>query len=171
MGYIIFVGYDTDAERKRIDYLLEKWSGRAVIKKPRGTVIHIETEELNEFLEELFSKLEGDVEEKVEIYEAKPVRRKVETRRRKLEYSIPEEKKVVERFVEYLMSKLNASFAGADALAKVYSAYTRKGRATIKVIVLGNGTSRVLFEVEGFGEAVDFLAEKIDEELKLFAGG
>lgn len=170
MGYIIFVGYDTDAERKRIEYLIDKWSGRMVIKKPRGTVIYIEAEDPSEFLEELFSKLEGDVEEKVEIYEARPVRRKVETRRRRLEYSLPEEKKVVERFIDYLMSKLNAGFLGSDAISKAYSVYTRKGRATIKVLTRGNGMSHVTFEIEGFGEAVDFLAEKIDEELKLFAG-
>ena len=68
------------------------------------------------------------------------------------------------------MSKLNAGFLGSDAISKAYSVYTRKGRATIKVLTRGNGMSHVTFEIEGFGEAVDFLAEKIDEELKLFAG-
>jgi len=171
MGYIVFVGYETDAERKRIDYLIEKWSGRAVVRKPRGAVIYLETDSPGEFLEELFSKLEGNIEEKVEVYEAKPVRKKVETRKRTLEYSLPEEKRVIERFIDYLMSKLNASFTGRNAVAKAYSVYTRKGRATIRVLTRGNGSTKVVFEIEGFGEAVDFLAGRIDEELKLFAGG
>ncbi|WP_297489954.1 hypothetical protein [Thermococcus sp.] len=171
MGYIVFVGYDTDAERKRIDYLIDKWSARAVVRKPRGTVIYIEAENPSEFLEELFSKIEGDVEEKVELYEAKPVKKKVEGKKRILEYTVPEEKKVVERFIDYLLSKLNAGLVGSDPVAKTYSLYTRKGRATIKVITKGNGSSHVVFEIEGFGEAVDFLAGRIDEELKLFAGG
>ncbi|WP_297501598.1 hypothetical protein [Thermococcus sp.] len=170
MGYILFVGYDSDAERKRIDYLLDRWAERAVIKKPRGTVFYIETENPEEFFEELFSKLEGDVEDKVEVYEAKPLKEKVRARKRTLEYTLPEEKRVVERFIDYLMSKLNAGFVGKDALAKTYSVYTRKGRAIIKVLTKGNGSSHVVFEIEGFGEAVDFLADRIDEELKLFAG-
>ncbi|WP_010476909.1 hypothetical protein [Thermococcus zilligii] len=171
MGYIIFVSYETDAERKRIDYLLDKWSSRAVIKKPRGTVVYIEADSLTEFLEELFSRLEGDIGEKIEVYEARPLKKAVESKKRVLEYTLPEEKKVVERFIEYLLSKLNASPTGSDPIAKSFSVYTRKGRATIKVITRGDGSSQVVFEIEGFGEAVDFLAERIDEELKLFAGG
>ncbi len=170
MGYIIFVGYETDAERKRVDYLLDKWSGRAVVKKPRGTVIYIETEKPQEFLEELFSRLEGDIEEKIEVYEAKPLKKAVESKKRVLEYTIPEEKKVVQRFIDYLLSKLNATPTGSNPVARNFSVYTRKGRATIKVITRGNGSSHVVFEIEGFGEAVDFLADRIDEELKLFAG-
>ncbi|ASJ03488.1 hypothetical protein A3L09_09555 [Thermococcus profundus] len=170
MGYIIFVGYETDAERKRIDYLLDKWSGKAVIKKPRGTVIYIETKNPTEFLEELFSKLEGNVDEKVEVYKAEPLREGVEARKKRLDYTLPEEKRIVERFVGYLLSKLNASLTSSDAVARIYNVYTRKGRATIKVIISGNGKSHVTFEIEGFGEAVDFLADRIDEELKIFAG-
>ncbi len=171
MGYILFVGYESDAERKRIDYLLDRWAEKAVIKKPRGMVFYIETDAPQEFLKELFSKLEGNIDEKVEVYEAKKVQKNVETRRRSLSYTIPEEKKIVEKFIEYLLSKLNASHYRSNAIAKTYSVYTRKGRATIKVVTRGNEKSHVVFEIEGFGEAVDYLAERIDEELKLFAGG
>ena len=171
MGYIIFVSYENDAERKRIDYLLEKWSTKAEIKKPKGIVFLIETEEAQEFLEELFSKLEGDAEEKVEIYRVEGVVKKVPAKRRVLQYTIREERKIVDRFIEYLLSKLNASYSHSDAMARVYTVYTRKGRGTVKVILRGTDETTAVFEIEGYGDVVDFLAEKIEEELKLFAGG
>ena len=171
MGYIIFVSYESDAERKRIDYLLDKWSSRAEIKKPRGMVFFIETDNSQEFLEELLSKLEGNAEEKVEVYRVEGVVKKVEAKKRALQYTINEERKVVERFVEYLLSKLNASYAYSDAIARVYNVYTRKGRGVVKVILRGDGRTTVVLEIEGYGDVVDFLAEKIDEELRLFAGG
>jgi hypothetical protein len=171
MKYVVFVGYENDEERKRVDYLLEKWSERANIQKPRGVVFLIETQEAQEFLEELYSKLEGNVEEKVEVYLVEGVVRKVEARRRSVEYTFREERKVVEKFLEYLFSKINATYAYSDALAKVYKAYTRKGRVTLKVLLREGKKTHVSIEVEGFGEAVDFLAERIDEELRLFSGG
>ncbi|WP_461864504.1 hypothetical protein [Thermococcus sp.] len=170
MKYIVFVSYETDAERKRVDYLLDKWSGRAKIKKPKGTVFMIETEEPNEFLEELLSKLSGNAPEKVEIYRVEEAVRNIEANVKILQYSIPEGARVVGKFVEYLLSKLNATYSYSDALAKVYDVYTRKGRAVIKTIIRGSETSTVIFRIEGYGDAVDFLAERIDEEMKLFAG-
>ena len=170
MEYVIFVSYETDAERKRIDYLLDKWSGRAKIRKPKGMVFLIETEGANEFLAELLSKLSGNAAEKVEVYKIEEVVKKVEASVRTLQYSIPEGVRVVGKFVEYLLSKLNASYVHSDALARVYEVYTRKGRALIKTIIRGGETSTVIFKIEGYGDAVDFLAERIDEEMKLFAG-
>ena len=171
MGYIVFVTYDNDAERKRIDYLLDKWSSRATVKKPRGAVFYIETDDTQEFLEELFSRLEGNAEEKVEVYSARRVEKGVEAKRRALEYTIAEERKVVERFIDYLLSKMNAGYSHSENEAKVYGVYTRKGRATIRAILDGNGRTKVTLEIEGYGDVVDFLAERIDEELRLFAGG
>lgn len=170
MKYVVFVVYENDAERKRVDYLLEKWSEKANIQKPRGVVFLIETKEVQEFLEELYSKLEGDVEEKVEVYLVEAVVRKVEVRRRIIEYTFREERRVVEKFLDYLFSKINATYAYSDAISRVYTVYTRKGRGTIKAVLTENGETSVLLEVEGYGDVVDYLAEKIEEELRLFAG-
>lgn len=171
MGYIIFVAYDNDAERKRIDYLLGKWSSRATVKKPKGIVFYIETNDVQEFLEDLFSRVEGNVEEKIRVYSAKRIEKRIRAKRRILKYVVPEEKKVVERFIEYLLSKMNASYFRSENEGKVYSIYTRKGRAGISVIIEGNGRTEVTFEIESYGDAVDLLAERIDEEFKLFVGG
>ncbi|WP_367884216.1 hypothetical protein [Thermococcus sp. JCM 11816] len=105
-----------------------------------------------EFLEELFSKVEGNPKEKVKVYSILPLKKTIETKRKTLEYEISEDKKIVERFLEYLFSKLNASYSHSDALAKVYNAYTRKGgRATLKVVIREGEKTHVSIEVEGFG--------------------
>ena len=171
MEYILFVAYDSDAERKRIDYLLDKWSERATVRKPKGLVFYMDIENPQEFLEELFSKLEGNAKEKVEVYRVKKVEKTVETRRRVLEYSINEEQKFVEKFVDYLLSKMNAGYLRNEGDTRVYSVYTRKGSATIQVTFEGSSATRVVFDIEGYGDSVDFIAERIDEELRLFAGG
>jgi hypothetical protein len=170
MEYVVFVGYENDAERKRIDYLLSKWAEKATVRKPGGLVFFIKTEKAEEFLEELLSKLEGNPREKVEVYRVEEEVPVTKTKKKTLHYTIDEEKKVVERFIGYLLSKLNASYAYSDAMAKVYSVYTRKGRATLKVLLRGEGKTEVAIEIEGYGDVVDFLADKIEEELKIFAG-
>ncbi|WP_367884215.1 hypothetical protein [Thermococcus sp. JCM 11816] len=36
MGYIIVVSYESDAERKRVDYLVDKWATRIPPEKAQG---------------------------------------------------------------------------------------------------------------------------------------
>ena len=47
MRYLIVVDYEKDTERKRIDYLIEKWSQRVDIEKIRKMAILIETEDID----------------------------------------------------------------------------------------------------------------------------
>lgn len=172
--YILFVNYDGDAERKRVEYLLSKWSSKARIERPRGinAVVYLDSSRMREFLKELLSKLEGNPEEKVLIFKGTEVKPSVETIERSLEYRMREEPKVVEKLVEYLMLKLNANPLKRDASGTVYDVYTRKGKATIEVTVseMKDGCL-VKFLISGYGEAVDFLASKIDDEFRLFVGG
>ena len=171
MKYIFFTTYDSDAERKRIDYLLDKWTSRAKIRRVKGFVFVIEAENIEEFIEELFSRLEGNPKEKVEIYKAEEVWKKVEPQKKHLEYELKEDLRVVERFLNYLLSKLNASYSYSNALAKVYEVYTKKGRALIKVTLKEKkGNTIAILDVEGYGEVADFLAEKINDEMRIFAG-
>ncbi len=172
--YVVFVNYGSDAERKRIEYLLSKWSSRVAVKRPRGltAVLSIDEKGMKEFLRELLSRLEGDPKEKVKVLRGVEVTPSVKTIERELNYTVKDSLNVVEKFVEYLMLKLNATPYGRDALGTIYEVYTRKGKVTVRVVVseTRDGCS-VKFKVSGYGEAVDFLAGKIDDEFRLFAGG
>ncbi|NPA47188.1 MAG: hypothetical protein GXO14_00915 [Thermococci archaeon] len=170
--YIVFVNYDGDAERKRVEYLLSKWRSRGKVERPKGinAVMELDRGEMEEFLRELLSKLEGDPKEKVRVFRGREIEPSVDTIKKSLEYELREDPKVVEKLIDYVMVKLNAT--RKDASGRVYDVYTRKGKATIEVAVSGTGgRCSVKFLISGYGEAVDFLASKIDDEFGLFAGG
>ncbi|HEC87998.1 MAG TPA: hypothetical protein ENI52_01630 [Thermoplasmata archaeon] len=171
--YLLILDYETDAERKRIDYAIERWQDELFIKKPKGAIIIVKgkKEKVDEFIEDLCARLERS-EEKVEVYEIKEYRPEVEKNTRKLSYETRENVDFVKRFIDYLMTKLNASYEYGSKIGKVYKVYTKKGQATLEIVIQDkeNGTV-VKIAVEGYGDVVDFVSDKIDNEMKTFLGG
>ena len=167
MKYLIVIDYERDRERKRIDYLIEKWSQRADIEKIRKMAILIETEDIDELVRGIISRLEGDPEEKLRIYEVKEVRRSMPLKRITLKYRILN-KDGIECFLNYLMAKLGASYECSIGDVKRYRLYTKRGRCSISV---GLYRDLITFEIEGYGEGVDIIKNKIDSDMKLFIEG
>lgn len=176
MEYLLILNYESDAERKRIDYTIERWKGKIDIKKPKGAVIILrgEESEFNRFIEDLFSRVEFEPnkgpESKVEVYLLEKYRPEVEKRVQRLSYESTESSEVVRKFLDYLMAKLNASYEYSSGISKVYTAYTKKGQARIDVRIEEGGVTRITILIEGYGEVVKFLAGKIDYEIKTFLG-
>jgi len=169
MEYLLIADYGSDAERKRIDYAIERWGDRAEISKPKGTAIIFKGSNIDEFLEDLYSRLEGD-SKKIVVYRMEEYHPEVEEKTRTLRYEGKEDLDVLDRFLSYLMSKVNASYDYASGNVKKYSVTTKKGQASIEITLKGNGTTNVLIAVRGYGEVVEFVAGKIDEEMKVFLG-
>ena len=167
MKYLIVVDYDKDTERKRIDYLIEKWSQRADIEKIRKMAILIETEDIDELISGIISRLEGDPEEKVRIYEVREVKKSMPLKKITLKYRISN-KESIEGFLNYLMAKLGASYEYSIGDVKRYSLYTKKGKCSILV---GFYRDILTFEIEGYGEGVDTIKNRIDSDMKLFIEG
>lgn len=176
MECLLILSYESDAERKRIDYAIERWRDRINIRKPRGAVIILKgsENEFNEFVEDLFSRLEfGDKspESKVEVYLLEKHRPEVEKKVRRLSYESTENSEAIRRFLNYLLAKLNASYEYSSGTSKVYTAYTKKGQARIDVRIEEREVTRIAILIEGYGEAVEFLASKLDYEIKTFLEG
>ncbi|CAI1493609.1 conserved protein of unknown function [Thermococcus nautili] len=168
MKYFVVVSYDDDAERKRVDYLLSKWAERADVEKPRGMTFIIETEHEKEFFEELFSRIEGNPSEKVRIYRVTEEWPALRERSATREYLLAEEEGFVRRFLAYLCSKLGGTFSPEEGTCEVY---TRKGRGVIQFSLRGTPRGTVVrVTVSGYGEVVDYLLSRVDEELKPLAG-
>ena len=75
------------------------------------------------------------------------------------------------------MSKLGASFEYSTESASYYTAYTKKGQAELEIrwigCACGDEEKRVLrfvISVEGYGNVVDFIADRLDEEMRIFLG-
>jgi len=168
MKYLFIVDYEDDAERKRIDYLLEKWRERARVSKPKGLTFVIETEEIDKFAEELFSKLNPESSGKVEVFalHEKDLQSKIQPNKLVIEYQSEESPGTVKKFLEYVFSKNNIRYYSSDIKSTKYFTLTRKGRVDIEVIIESrkNGT-RVKLLFSGYGEAVEYVSEKLKEDL------
>lgn len=197
MEYLFTIDYSSDAERKRIDYTIERWSDRAEVRKPKGAVLLFKGSEsdVDEFIEDLFSRLDLEAG-KVGIYRVEPYESTVEKQKRELAYESSERFEALQSFLNYLMSKFGASFEYSTENTSHYTAYTKKGQASIEICWLGcscgeepegaefeeeeglGGESlespcsllRFIIRVEGYGNAVDFIAERLDEEMSIFLG-
>ncbi len=173
MKYILFVRYETDAERKRIDYAVERWSDRINITKPRGMAILLDADEslIPDFMDDLLSRLElRELRDrgKVQVFRAEPCSIDIEHKRRVLTYEFNVNKQAMERFLNYMLSKIGGSYEYSSEKTKVYSAYTKKGYIRIEVTL---GENRVAIALEGYGDVVNFFSARIDEEMKIFLGG
>lgn len=177
MEYLFTIDYGSDAERKRIDYTVERWSDRAKIKKPKGSVLLFEGSDVDEFIEDLYSRLDTDAG-KVEVYTVEPYEPAVEKQNRKLVYESSERFEAVQSFLNYLMSKFGASFEYSTDNASYYTAYTKKGQAQLEIRWIGctceneeeERNLRFVVSVEGYGNVVDFIADRLDEEMSIFLG-
>ena len=177
MKYIIIVDYESDAERKRIDYVIERWVDKLKISKPKGTIILVNGESrwLQSFLEDLYSRLEvsssRDLTEKIKVFRAGEYTPEIEENRVSLVYTSKGNIETIKKFLEYLMARINASYEYSTGYSRVYRAYTKKGWAKIEVGFKDKGEeNEVIINIEGYGDVVDFISNKIDKDMKSFLG-
>jgi len=172
MSNLIVVDYDKDAERKRIDYLIERGSNRGNIEKIRKMAIIADIEDMDEFVKDIMSRLEGNPEEKVRIYKIEEVKKTISSKKTTLNYEISDKKEAVEGFLKYLMIKIGASYECSVNDTKKYEVYTKKGSCSISIKLKEKGNKLIItFEIEGYGESVDLIKNKIDNDMKLFIEG
>jgi len=173
MQHLLILDYRTDAERKRIDYTIEKWSAKkdVAVTKPKGVVVLFEGKDLPEFVEDVYSRMESGASPP-KIYAVKESAPAIDKKARRLSYATERSAEIVENFVNYLLAKQGAAFEYTGGGRKVYAARTRKGVVRIAVAIeAGKEEVRCLIAVEGYGEAADFVATRIDEEMNVFLGG
>jgi len=172
MQHLIILDYGTDAERKRIDYTIEKWGAKADVSviKPKGVVVLFEGAGLPEFVEDVYSRMESGASPP-KIYSLEESSPAIAKKVKRLDFSTGRSADTVENFVNYLLAKQSAAFEYADGKRKVYAARTRKGAVRIVVTIETHKAVRCLIAVEGYGDAVDYVAGRIEEEMKVFLGG
>lgn len=172
MQHLLILDYQTDAERKRIDYTIEKWSTKpgVAVTKPRGVVVLYEGDNLEEFVEDVYSRIEA-ASGPPKIYSLEESRPAIIKKVKSLDFSTARSKDTVENFINYLLAKQGAVFEFADGRRKTYAARTRKGHVQIMVTIEEGKNVRCLIQVEGYGDVVDFVAGRIEDEMNVFLGG
>ena len=156
--------YTDEAERKRVEYLLNNREDTAV-SPLRGFVRLVETDDLNGLYEDLSAKVD-DVDNlsvhQVEDVDATPS----ETR---LDFSVTTDvdEERIEWLFESLMNKRDASPTETD---RMYVMSTRKGTARCWYTVTDNpdGTVTVTVNAAGYGEAPGTAHKFLQDEMEGF---
>ncbi|MHC1592863.1 MAG: hypothetical protein ACXQT3_03980 [Methermicoccaceae archaeon] len=163
--HIVTARYSSESEKKRIDYLTDKWSHS--VRKVEGAVLLVEGSP-DEFMEELLSRIDED---SVEMFSVRERKLDVEQQRETMDYTFKTSSEALERFIGYLMGKLRGAFSHSAGEMKVYEVYTKKGRARVNISIRENVDAIHLSAVvEGYGEGVPYVAGRMGSEFELFGG-
>ncbi len=169
--YLFIVNYEDDAERKRIEYLLEKWQTSAKVSKLKGMSFIIETDEISKFVKELFSKLDPKSSVKSFKIIEKDFSSEIKLNRIILEYLTKESTEVVKKLLEYIFSKNNIRYYSSDGDSSKYFVLTRKGRIDVEVsITHKNSKTLVKLIILGYGDTPEYMAEKLKKDLSILEG-
>ena len=165
MEYLIVVDYHSDAERKRIDATIDRWRSKKDISKEKGVVIRLEGEDNDDFLQDLYSRLERGREG---VRYTRGEAGSCSERSRSPCITRRPDKATVKQFLRYILNKLNSSHEGTRNKVESYTAYTRKGQASIGLLWAETAERRLTVVISGFGDVVSFVSGRIDKELTAF---
>ena len=173
--YLVIAKYSDDAERKRIEYILEKWKDKLNVTKPDGIVAIASGSdtEMYSLAEELYAKTSKD---RVTLYRVDRSRVEIEESERKLTVTLEEKRETVEKVLSFIMARQKAvlkhvSPENYKTVYEVTSKASKKGRAEISVFISDRGgLVNIDISITGYGEVVDYVYNKLNEEMKYIKG-
>jgi len=135
------------------------------IEKPSGTILFIDgkTEDMLKFMEELYSKIS---KEKVNIYQLREPEFYLEPLT--LEGIVRTHMSVEETWgaISLIFTRLRGALLSETKGERIYSISSRKGICNVRVNVAPNNSGSILrFVVEGYGEAIVHVYNKLIREL------
>ena len=171
--YIAIVSISTDADRKRLEYIVEKYSevyGGGKIKRICGGVLLIDLDpsEMVKFAEELYSRFGRD---SVRIWLLSEPDFEVQPLELEKTFRIREEYSDVWVLVDFVMSKYRGVLVSESIRgdARTYRVKTRYGNVEVrfeKLTALGKGGGCILrVRVSGYGSGVAYFFKKLVNEL------
>ena len=159
--------YRDDAERKRIEYLIEKYKDRIVITRPQGTQFLVDgnPEILDEFLRELASRIGP---ENVKVYEESSLERMPEPEARLVTVSLNMRCEEAIGAISYLMARLRGVLYSSMDGVKVYVLRGRWGWARISIATMPTrGLCEARLRVEAFEPTLSKLLEVLVREFSI----
>ncbi len=167
MVYLLLVRYRSEAERKRLEYLIEKWESNVRIERPGGAILIIDDgiDNVLKFLEELYSKIPRD---EVSIYKLSEPDLHISPLTLEADVRTAMDANEVWGAIGLITAKLRAVLISETSNSRVYQVSTKGGSCRVRFTVspLGNG-SLITFTVEGFGAVVSNVFDRLVKELSL----
>ena len=161
--YLIVAKYTDDAERKRIDYAIERWKTVAGVEKPDGVPILFKDEKVKDFVEDLYSRLSR---ENVSVYSLNDVSFEIEKEELSIETTLEGDLETIRKFLGFIMAKLRGVLITETESERIYEVSTRKGKADVSINLSAGGRVRIL--ISGYGDALGLIREKIESEIRYF---
>lgn len=170
--YLIIVNYKDDPERKRVEYVLEKWKETVNLTKPDGIVALVEgsEDEISRLAEELYSKTSRD---SLSLYKVEKTAVEVKMTEKELRRKLNEKKETVAIQLEFIMARQRATlkWESSEGLERTYEVLSKKGKAEISVQLREkDGITDLRLIVSGYGEVVDFIYDKLKDEVNYLGG-
>lgn len=164
--YLIITKYNDDAERKRIEYAFERWKSTKNIIKPEGISVIVKDENIEEMLDDLYSRVSDKND--VEVYNISEASLEIKPDIRKIKVDLDGDLPTIEKFINFILAKQKASFSDIDELSgKIYHVHTKKGRAEIIVNLKEvDGKVRINIRIEGYGDAAKIIYDRIYNEIE-----
>jgi len=169
--YLITVKYANDPERKRIEYIFEKWRSKMNITKPEGLAVIVDADDVDEMILELYTRAEK--KDNITFYRMDKVELDVERGEKRIRIKLREKSETVEKLLGFIMARQRAilKMELAEPPEKIYEVYSKKGKAEVSIGLHKSETGVDLsVRISGYGEAVDLLYRKLSDELKLLEG-
>ncbi|MEB3759403.1 MAG: hypothetical protein GSR81_00965 [Desulfurococcales archaeon] len=164
---MLIVKYTDEAERKRLEYVVDRYKDKVKAVRPSGTVLLLEgdREMVSRLVEELYSRLPR---EKISIYRLAEPDVEVEEKRSTIEAytSLPERE--VWGAIGLIMARLRGGLVSETRGVREYVVRPRGGYARVRISVYPRGGGSIIrVFVEGFDPAHGRVVSSLVEELGL----
>jgi len=173
--YLITSKYDSDAERKRLEYVFEKWAEKLTIIKPEGIITLLDDsgkeDLMNEFIKDLYSRSSQVSKDSIVIYRIEKTEPDIKPEQKELNLETKQKRETVEKLLSFIMARQKAVFKPESDLPflKTYEVNSKKGTVQITVVIREKKDAlNLIFTISGYGYAVNFIYNKLKEELKYF---
>jgi hypothetical protein len=171
--YLITSKYDSDAERKRLEYVFEKWADRLTIIKPEGIITLLDDagkeDMMNEFITDLYSRSSQVSKDSIIIYRLEKTELDIKPEQKELRLETRQKRETVEKLLSFIMARQKAIFKPESDMPflKIYEVNSKKGTVQISVVIREKKEALdLIFTISGYGYAVDFIYNRLKEELK-----
>ncbi len=165
--YLLIVRYGDDAERKRLEYILERFRERIRAVKPSGAVWIIDgsPRDVEVFMEELLARVPRD---RVELYKLEEPDLRVEERKSRIEVETGMSEGEALGAVGLVIARLRGALLSEIGGVREYVLRPRGGYARVRVKVLPRSEGSVVrIDVSGYGSGFYRIINNLLDELSL----
>lgn len=169
--YLITAKYRDDPERKRIEYVLEKWSQALSVAKLKDIAVIVDSEAdehlVADLVKDLYSRSSPD---SVKLYRIEPTSPGIEQEAMEIPpFTLREKAEAADRILGFIMARQKAirKPGVAEPMLRTYEVTSKKGKAEVMTwVVEKEGAVEIHVRITGFGPVVSYLHSKLTDELK-----